>query len=442
MAGRIFVLLVGGTILSGALVLSLATYERKDLAREMRTHHATERASQIILTLDAMLPAQRQNISPIAEKYGISVHFSPSSTLIGKGADTGIALALKRELGNDRTISAFERDDIQCPVESDLHAPPIPGPHHCETVFVTLKDGTSVQLDVAHHDRPPPFQNQFLIDLLLFLAGISALAFVVAHMASKPLRNLAEAARSLGQNINQPALPETDGPKEVREASVAFNGMQVSIKHHLQERAYMLAAIAHDLQTPLTRLRLRLEKVADDDLRYKLLADLSATQDMVKEGLDFARSANNEEPMQATDLDSLMEAICNDATDAGQDVSLDGKVNVSIMAHPTSLRRCIANLVDNAVKYGNFAHISMRREASKVYVSIIDGGPGIPNDQLEMVFQPFSRIESSRSRDSGGTGLGLTIARNIAEKHRGTIKLRNMGDKELGLEATLELAIA
>jgi signal transduction histidine kinase len=205
----------------------------------------------------------------------------------------------------------------------------------------------------------------------------------------------------------------------------------------------MLVAIAHDLQTPLTRLRLRLEKVTDDDLRNRLLTDLSAIQVMVKEGLEFARSANNEEdPMQKTDLDSMIEAICNDATDAGQEVSLSGRIGVPIMAQPSSLRRCISNLVDNAVKYGKFAHINIRRDASKVVLSIIDGGPGIPKDQMEEVFQPFNRLENSRSRDSGGTGLGLTIARNIAEKHRGTIKLRNIGDADFGLEVTLELAIS
>jgi signal transduction histidine kinase len=220
---------------------------------------------------------------------------------------------------------------------------------------------------------------------------------------------------------------------------MAFNGMQVSIKNYLQERSYMLAAIAHDLQTPLTRLRLRLEKVQDEELRNKLLTDLSATQEMVKEGLEFARSASNPESFQHTDLDSLIEAICNDATDAGLDVSLSGKVGAPVMANPSSLRRCISNLVENAVKYGKFAHINAKREGKRVLISIIDGGPGIPQDQIEKVFEPFNRLENSRSRDTGGTGLGLTIARNIAEKHRGSVKLKNIGTADLGLEVTLEL---
>jgi signal transduction histidine kinase len=441
MTGRIFLLLVGGTIISGALVMALADYERKDLAMQLRAHHAAERVGQIILTLDATPPALRQDIVSIAEKYGVRLDLSHSTALIGEAPDTGFAELLRRELGESRVITAFQRQDLECPVKLDGQETVSPGPHHCETVFVTLKDGTPIQLDVAHHDRPPPFQNQFLLDLFLFLAGISVLALIVSHMASKPLRKLAQAARDFGSNIDHPSLPENEGPNEVREASSAFNGMQVSIRHYVQERAYMLAAIAHDLQTPLTRLRLRLEKVTDEELRNKLLADLSATQEMVKEGLEFVRSANNEEPMQQIDLDSMIEAICDDATDAGLEVSLSGKIGVPIMAHPSSLRRCISNLVDNAVKYGNFAHITIKREGAKVVISIIDGGSGIPKDQLEKVFQPFNRLENSRSRDSGGTGLGLTIARNIAEKHRGTIKLRNVGAADLGLEATLEFVI-
>jgi signal transduction histidine kinase len=390
-----------------------------------------------------MSPADRQNIVPIAERYGVRVNLSQSAALIGKSTDSGIASAIKRELGEAREVNAFGRKDTDCPVTADRREAVSPGLHNCVTVLVTLKDGTPIQLDVAHHDRPPPFQKQFLLNLLLFITGISVLAYIVAHMAGVPVRKLAQAARKLGQNIDQPPLPEQEGPSEVREASVAFNGMQASIRNHIQERAYMLVAIAHDLQTPLTRLRLRLEKVTDDDLRNRLLTDLSAIQVMVKEGLEFARSANNEEdPMQKTDLDSMIEAICNDATDAGQEVSLSGRIGVPIMAQPSSLRRCISNLVDNAVKYGKFAHINIRRDASKVVLSIIDGGPGIPKDQMEEVFQPFNRLENSRSRDSGGTGLGLTIARNIAEKHRGTIKLRNIGDADFGLEVTLELAIS
>lgn len=204
----------------------------------------------------------------------------------------------------------------------------------------------------------------------------------------------------------------------------------------------MLAAIAHDLQTPLTRLRLRLEKVADEELRNKLIHDLALTQDIVKEGMDLARSIDAEEAFELLDLDSLIGSICNDATDAGLKVTQSGRIGAPVKVRPNALRRCLCNLVDNAVKYGKFAHVTLKKDGAKVIISITDGGPGIPEDQLQTVLQPFQRLEGSRSRDSGGTGLGLTIAANIAEKHRGSLRLRNIGKKDQGLEAIVELPIA
>jgi signal transduction histidine kinase len=218
--------------------------------------------------------------------------------------------------------------------------------------------------------------------------------------------------------------------------------MQTSVRNHIEERTYMLAAIAHDLQTPLTRLRLRLEKVDDPELRAKLVADLGATQDMVREGLDFARSIGMNEPFERVDIDSLIESLCNDALEAGCEVTFDGRIGQPIMASPHALRRCLANLLDNACKYGKFAHVSIKRKDNKAVITIIDGGPGIPEDQFESVFQPFHRLESSRSRASGGTGLGLTIARIIAEKHKGRILLGNMASADLGLMVTVELPLA
>jgi len=317
----------------------------------------------------------------------------------------------------------------------------------CRIIFATLNDGTSVRIDFATpaEKLPPPFRVDFLPYLGLFLLCVSLLSWFVAKLATRPLRKLAIAAHRVGLSIGHAAdeekLPEDTGPAEVREAAIAFNTMQSQIRHFVEERTYMLAAIAHDLQTPLTRLRLRLEKVSDAQLRDKLINDLSVTLEMIKEGLELARSLNEGEPFEMLDLDSLIDTICNDATDAGLEVTQSGRVGVPVMARPNALRRCISNLVENAVKYGQFAHVIVKREGQKVIISVIDGGDGIPEDQLLRVLEPFKRLEDSRSRDSGGTGLGLTIARNIAEKHRGSLRLRNICAGGLGLEAIVEMAI-
>ena len=434
--------MVGGTVISGALVFTLAEYERKDLALQIRSRHAAERVQQLILSLEAVPKDSRGSIIAINEHSGIHTDLTNSSTIIGTPTSSDFSEALKHILGDDRTISAFERWGADCPIRHPEEFPPNEI-KHCQTVFTSLKDGTPIRLDIAFRDLPPPpFRGPFPFNVLAFLLIISILALIVAHIATKPLRRLAQAARDLGRNIEHHPLPTKHGSREVREASIAFNSMQTSIRNHIQERTYMLAAIAHDLQTPLTRLRLRLEKVKDTELRSMLISDLAATQNMVKEGLDFAQTMNKEEPFESIDLDSLVEAICNDAIDAGCQVTHKGRIGRTIMASPGALRRCISNLVDNAVKYGKYAEIHVRQEKSMVIISIVDGGSGIPKDQLESVFEPFKRIEDSRSRSTGGTGLGLTIARIIAGRHRGTIKLENKDNGQSGLIATLELPIS
>ncbi len=443
MTARIFIILALGTIVSATLVMAFASYERRDLESHMRMVHSAERIEQIILMLNAVPKASRAALTHVAEKSGIKIDLSNSTTLEGKFPDSEFSGVLRRTLGDDRPVTVIDRSNQDCPPIKSAFAPTNPSSRHCQTIFTTLSDGSPLRLDIGHHNRNSmPFQGNFIRTLLLFLLAIVLISLLVAHMATKPLRRLAQAAHDLGRNIEHPPLPVNSGSTEVKQASIAFNSMQSNIRNHIQERTYMLAAIAHDLQTPLTRLRLRLEKVADEDLRARLVADLSATLDMVKEGLDFARSTNTEEPFELVDIDSLIEAICNDATDAGAEVTFSGKLGKPILACPHILRRCINNLLDNAIKYGGSAHVTLHQEGNKAIVTIVDGGPGIPEAQLEAVFQPFKRIEGSRSRNSGGTGLGLTIARIIAEKHHGSIKLSNMATLELGLIAKLELPIS
>jgi signal transduction histidine kinase len=160
-------------------------------------------------------------------------------------------------------------------------------------------------------------------------------------------------------------------------------------------------------------------------------------QEMVREGLDLARSTDTTENMQPLDLDSLLDSVCSDATDAGQQVVVEGSANMALMGRPMALRRCLVNLIDNAIKYGQMARVIVEGHGGAARIRIRDNGAGIAPGELARVFEPFYRVESSRSRESGGTGLGLTIARNIAEQHGGSIALANHPDG--GLEVTLIL---
>ncbi|MFC3107574.1 ATP-binding protein [Undibacterium arcticum] len=446
MAGRVFLILLVGIVVSATLTLWLAFGERQRTISQFRDLHAVERAEELIVALDAMPATGRQPFLNIAKRFGLRLQMV-SAPQPEAAAPSRFALALGERMGKDYRIVSLA-GAVDCPPppgrkppDGEFGAGNSMRPA-CQAIGITLRDGSLMQMTVLPPRGPPPMpmlRPDFLSYFVLFLASIGFLAFIVTRMTMQPLKQLVQAADDLGRDINRPPLPE-HGASEIRRATVAFNAMQARIRQHIGQRTQMLAAITHDLQTPLTRLRLRLEKVSNEELRDKLVGDLSAMQQMVREGLDLARSMDSAEPMQPLDLDSLLDSVCSDACDAGQNVKLDGKSALSVLARPTALRRCLTNLIDNAVKYGYHAHITVQRSQGSragARIRIRDGGPGIAADQLAKVFEPFYRIETSRSRDTGGTGLGLTIARNIVEQHGGSLTLANHPDG--GLEVTLTL---
>lgn len=436
MVGRVFLLLVGGIFASGTLTFFLADSARKADISHIRSLHTAERVEQLVLMLDAVPREARDPVATAASRHGIIAEISGAGT--GEGEpDIELTSALLQRLGEDRHIVAQK---TACAAKAPDGSPQYGQQAVCRTVSLSLRDGTFLHLFLQPRRPPPaaPPKSRMLLYIFFFATCLGLLAYAVARMSIQPLKQLAQAATELGHNIERPPLAER-GPTEVRHAASAFNTMQARIRRYIQERTQMLAAITHDLQTPLTRIRLRLEKVQDQELQARLVEDLSAVQTMIKDGLDLARSMNSEEPMQRTDFDSILDSVCADAAEAGQDVTLSGLTGVSIAAQPNAMRRCLTNLIDNAVKYGGYARVTANRDKNKVIVQVRDGGPGIPENMLEAVFDPFFRIEVSRSRDTGGTGIGITIARNIAEKHGGTLYLRNHPDG--GLMATLELPI-
>ena len=260
--------------------------------------------------------------------------------------------------------------------------------------------------------------------LLHEMTDRSVLAYVVARMASVPLQRLAAAAMALGRDLDREPMAET-GPREVRHAAQAFNAMQRQLQHHLAQRTQMLAAITHDLQTPLTRLRLRLENVADEPLRERLVADLAAMQALIREGLELARSEHSREQAVPLELDSLLESLVEDACEAGAEVYFDGGCGQVRVLRPMAMHRLFSNLLDNALKYGGRAWVRAGQTPEGLSVHIRDDGPGIAEEDLASVFDPFVRLETSRSRDTGGAGLGLAIARTLAERDGAKLQLRN-----------------
>ncbi|HYC43594.1 MAG TPA: ATP-binding protein [Noviherbaspirillum sp.] len=440
MTSRVILLLLAGVGVSALITLGLAFGERQRMIGQFRDYHAVERIAQFVLSLDTVAPDMRGPFLAAARGVGMRAEATNAEDAATE-TQSDLASMLGRRLPDGYRIASATVRPEDCDFGHRPHRRrqaemrPL-----CEAMLVTLPDNSRLRLTVLP-PRPPPIapRGDFTTYAILFLLSIGILAAIVARMTMRPLKQLAQAATELGNDIERPPLPER-GATEIRQAAAAFNAMQTRIRTHIRQRAQILAAITHDLQTPLTRLRLRLEKVEDAELREKLIGDLTAMQGMVREGLDLARSMDAAGPMQRLDLDSLIDSVCSDATDAGQDVSLDGRTGASLMARPIALRRCLTNLIDNACKYGGFARITVRREGRDAVIRIVDGGSGIPEVEMKNVFEPFYRLEASRSRETGGTGLGLTIARNIAEQHGGSIVLRNLPEK--GLEVTLTLPCA
>jgi signal transduction histidine kinase len=230
-----------------------------------------------------------------------------------------------------------------------------------------------------------------------------------------------------------------DGPTEVAHAAIAFNAMQDRIGSHLKERLHILASISHDLQTPITRMRLRAEALEDGVDRKKILDDLHEMEHLVREGVAYARSAHggSEVPVRI-DAAAFLESLVFDYQDIGQPVTLSDHISGTAVVRPQALRRVIGNLVDNAIKYGGAAEIEARRDPrGALCITVSDRGPGIPDDELEQVLQPFYRLEASRNRDTGGAGLGLAIAVQLARAIGGNLSLSNRDGG--GLTATVTL---
>jgi len=245
-----------------------------------------------------------------------------------------------------------------------------------------------------------------------------------AHRTTRPLRRLAEAADRLGLDAGSPPLPER-GPRELRNAARAFNRMTARIRRLVDDRTLMLAAVSHDLKTMLTRLRLRAEFIEDGEQKEKAAADLDEMQAMLEATLAFARDDAADERPVAVDLAAMLQSLAADLADAGRAAAYEGPDRLTLRGRPVALRRVFENLLDNALRYGGEAAVSLRQADGRAEVRIEDRGPGIPEALRERVFDPFFRVEASRSRDTGGSGLGLAVVRAIVQRHDGEIALEN-----------------
>ncbi len=335
-------------------------------------------------------------------------------------------------------------DEMVRVIRASMSLVPVRQANHARDVQmrgIPWDSGITVGYELPEHDAgwlqihilvPPPrpwHSPTFLWAFALMTLCAAILSYWAVRQLTGPVATLAAAAERLGRDVNAPPLPE-GGPDEVARAASAFNTMASRIRRFVQDRTFLLAAIGHDLRTPITRLKLRAEFIDDDELREKFLADLDELDTMVSATLAFSRDTADKEPAVALDLAALLRTILDETGDARPDSAdhlvLESTTHVTLRGRPVALKRAFANLIGNAVKYGNAARVCLNApQAGVTTITVEDDGPGLPPDQLERVFDPFYRVEDSRNRETGGTGLGLPIARNIFRAHGGDVVLAN-----------------
>jgi len=420
LAGRVALIVCGGLALAHALSFWIILRERGEFGQSMMLAYLGRDVAASVAILERVPPAERAQWLPRLDRQ--NYHYTLEATAPAQPIDSPLAGALARsiegELGATRvgTMARGADDAMVLPLR--------------------LLDGTALQL----HLTPPRAMISRTSALLLafqFLALAIAVWFGV-RLAVRPLARLAAAANALTPGSAVPMPQPADAPLEVAQAARAFNAMQQRIEAQLAERMQLLAAISHDLQTPITRVKLRADGIADTELRRKLHADMDGMQALVEEGLAYARTAQAaQEASRAIDLQALLDGLVCDAVDAGHRAELTGHCDAPLLTRVQALRRVVVNLMDNAIKFGGAAEVAIEPAPGEVHIVVRDRGPGIPAQQLEAVFQPFYRVEGSRSRDTGGTGLGLAIAQQLTLALAGRLTLANRPGG--GLEARLVL---
>lgn len=457
--GRLVLILLCGLVFAQLVTAYLNLSERDQLLYRASGMQAAQRIADVSKLLDSLPPEERRRIvavfnapplaisldrprmAPDRGSAEVDLRLSMFETVLGYALGEGMQVQVVRSAGApERYAPRAWKSPPGMPMMQGPMSGAAMSMMHPESRFfvvqVALRDGAVVTFDSFVSPEAVDMPLRLALTLLVLLGTVVALSLVAVRWVTGPLSTLASAAEKLGEDINRPPLPET-GPVEARRAARAFNTMQGRLSRFITDRTRILTAMSHDLKTPITRLRLRTELLEDEALRAKFSKDLGEMESMVAHTLDFMRDASASEPVQRVDVMALLESLQTDYQDMGNAVEVEGRLEGPFGGRPLALRRCLTNLVDNAIRYGKRALVRAEDAAGAITIRVLDEGPGIPEQELEHAFEPFFRGESSRNRETGGTGLGLGIARNIARAHGGDLTLKNRPGG--GLEAILIL---
>ena len=423
MRARLFLILFVGLAIAYGLSFSVLFLERYMSAKAVMLGTFESDIATSIAILDRLPKAERANWLDRLSRGNFRLVLGPGLPGVPDMSARGAEIAGKIEEAAARRFP--------------LRIEAIPGDGQRLQAHLTLSDGSPLTIDVTPRGVMPiaqwlPYVLAIQVVLLVLCTWLAV------RQATRPLADLASAADALDPNQSGPPVREA-GPTEVVHAARAFNAMRERVQHYLEERAQILAAISHDLQTPITRMRLRADLADETPDRDKLINDLGELERLVQDGIAYARSAHGSgEKISRIDIASFVESISYDYQDIGKAVTVVSVVEGKAETKPHALRRILSNFIDNALKFAGAAEISVERQGEgPIVITVMDRGPGIPDDQLQAAMQPFYRLEQSRNRETGGTGLGLAIAQQLASAIGGSIRLYNRQGGGLAAELVI-----
>lgn len=446
LVGRTIVVVAVAVVASNLAALVLFSSERLGLVTGDRIRLVAERVSTALEIVEEAAPDDRRALVRTLRSSGLRMSWAPQPWVDTEAEDV-TARSLRRTL-----MSQFAADGeraVKLRVlefgearrwlqERRSDAAPLRGPHargdglpppdlaiEVLAGSVALTDGSWLNFAAVLPRLEPLWTSTFALIALLTTAAAVAASVWAVRRASEPLSTFAVAAERLGVDVDAPPMIVATGPREVRTAALAFNEMQARLQRFVRDRTHMLAAISHDLRTPLTRMRLRAELIDAPEDRDKMIADIGEMEAMITAALSFIRDEVTQEPQKPFDLAALLESVCTDARDGGADVQYDGPQRMPFVGRVLALKRAIANLVENAVNYGRSARVTATESGGMIVIAVDDEGPGVPEAELGRIFEPFIRLEGSRSRETGGVGLGLTVVRSVIGAHGGDVTLVN-----------------
>lgn len=439
LAGRIVLLLAITIIVANLIALAILNFEQQRFNRVATEERKIERIADLIPAMEAVDAEVRQVIARDASSRFARISVEDTPLLTETSTDSR-ARYIAQQLAE-----TLEREDV---VVAIVERPRKPGtPDHqsdsqanrvlAVTIPLSARAGQAEWLNVVTSGAPKRFGRvdgkPFLTVLALSLLSVLGVAIVLARRLTKPLAQLSEAAEAAGRGDRTARVPE-EGAREIRDAARAFNAMQAEISQFDAERMRMLAAVGHDLRTPMTSLRIRTEMIDDDAQRDAMIRTLDEMSVMADGLVSYAKDGQDAEKMAPLDLGLLLKQLCAD-----RGAKCEAAPGVQVVGRRVGLGRGIGNLIDNALRYGNQATVTLSQDKQNATVTIEDNGPGIPTDSLDAMFQPFTRGDDSRSLDTGGAGLGLAIARTVILAHGGRITLENRAAG--GLRAIIALPL-